>query len=89
MAEILLTFVILLMIIAAMSVGVLMGRKPISGSCGGLANAGVGGPCEICGGDLNKCDAEDVGANTAMVPADKSVADSPLFVDASTPQDRS
>ena len=50
MAEILITFVVLLTIVGAMSVGVLMGRKPISGSCGGLANAGVGGPCEICGG---------------------------------------
>jgi len=79
MAEILLTFVILLMIVGAMSVGVLMGRKPISGSCGGLANAGVGGPCEICGGDMSKCDAED---ENKVLPVTRARADSPIYVDA-------
>ena len=81
MAEILLTFVVLLMIVGAMSVGVLMGRKPISGSCGGLANAGVGGPCEICGGDMSKCDADD---QSDVTPASRRSADSPIYVDAAT-----
>ena len=85
MAEILITFVVLLTIVGAMSVGVLMGRKPISGSCGGLANAGVGGPCEICGGDMSKCDAE---SDMTTTPAPKSRADTPLFVEASTSQNR-
>ncbi len=83
MAEILITFVVLLSIVGAMSVGVLMGRKPISGSCGGLANAGVGGPCEICGGDMSKCDAE---SDMTTTPAAKIGADAPLFVEASTSQ---
>ena len=83
MAEILITFVVLLTIVGAMSVGVLMGRKPISGSCGGLANAGVGGPCEICGGDMSKCDAE---SDMTTTPAAKIGADAPLFVEASTSQ---
>ena len=83
MAEILITFVILLTIVGAMSVGVLMGRKPISGSCGGLANVGVGGPCEICGGDMSKCDAE---SDMTTTPAAKIGADAPLFVEASTSQ---
>lgn len=30
-----------------MSVGVLMKRKPIQGSCGGIANL-MGGECEFC-----------------------------------------
>jgi hypothetical protein len=42
----LMSFAILLLVIAGMSIGVLNGRKPLSGSCGGLGN---GGGCSICG----------------------------------------
>lgn len=42
----LISFLVLLAVIAAMSIGVIYGRKPISGSCGGLNN----GMCELCGG---------------------------------------
>lgn len=52
------TLGVLLSIVAAMSVGVLMGRKPIAGSCGGVA-AALGEEdyvCEICGGDPDKCE---------------------------------
>ena len=42
----LITFVVMLGVIAAMAVGVMNGRKPISGSCGGLN----GGGCELCSG---------------------------------------
>ncbi|MDZ7686595.1 MAG: (Na+)-NQR maturation NqrM [Gammaproteobacteria bacterium] len=58
MIEFLLTLVIVLVIVAGMAIGVIVGRKPISGSCGGLADVGVGGPCEICGGDASKCEEE-------------------------------
>lgn len=34
---------------AAMSVGVLMGRKPVQGSCGGLGAVGIDGECGVCG----------------------------------------
>ena len=54
-AESLLTFSILLLIFLSMSIGVMFGRKPISGSCGGLAALGEGTDCEICGGDPAKC----------------------------------
>ncbi|MCK9503575.1 MAG: (Na+)-NQR maturation NqrM [Porticoccaceae bacterium] len=60
------TLAVLLTIIAAMSVGVLMGRKPISGSCGGVG-AALGEEeyvCDICGGDPNKCE-ENGGDNDA------------------------
>jgi len=40
------SFVIILLVITGMSVGVLNGRKAISGSCGGLN----GGGCELCSG---------------------------------------
>lgn len=42
----LLSFIIMLLVIVGMSVGVLNGRKAISGSCGGLN----GGGCELCTG---------------------------------------
>lgn len=58
MIEFLLSFVILLLIVAGMAVGVLAGRAPIAGSCGGLNNLGVDGACEICGGDPQKCESE-------------------------------
>jgi hypothetical protein len=46
----LLAFAIMLGVIAAMSIGVANGRKPISGSCGGLS----GGGCELCSGRCRK-----------------------------------
>ena len=36
-----LTFVVLLILIAGMAIGVIMGRKPISGSCGGMSALGM------------------------------------------------
>tara|TARA_B100000678_G_C18020251_1_gene426409 strand:+ start:485 stop:619 length:135 start_codon:yes stop_codon:yes gene_type:complete len=38
-----------------MSIGLFFGRKPISGSCGGLKTFGEDGECEICGGNFEKC----------------------------------
>ncbi|MCP4596312.1 (Na+)-NQR maturation NqrM [Neptuniibacter sp.] len=58
MATMIFAFVFLMIVIVAMSVGVIMGRKPISGSCGGLANVGIEGKCSICGDDPQKCEEE-------------------------------
>lgn len=58
MIDILLAMVIFALLIGLMAIGVLMGRKPISGSCGGVG-AALGEEnyeCEICGGDPMKCD---------------------------------
>ena len=49
-------FSMMLLLVAVMAVGVLFGRKPISGSCGGMKALGLDMECEICGGDLSKCD---------------------------------
>ena len=60
MTTLLLAFILLAVVIAAMSIGVLLGRKPIAGSCGGIG-AALGEKdyeCDICGGDPMKC--EDV-----------------------------
>ena len=56
MIEFILAFFVLLSIVAMMSVGVMRGRAPITGSCGGLNAIGVEGGCEICGGDPTKCE---------------------------------
>ncbi len=56
MSTLLLAFALMLCIVAVMAVGVAMGRKPIAGSCGGLAQLGGDGECEICGGNPNACD---------------------------------
>ena len=32
------------------------GRKPIAGSCGGIANLGIEKECSICGGSREKCE---------------------------------
>ncbi|WP_428033311.1 (Na+)-NQR maturation NqrM [Amphritea sp.] len=58
MSTMILSFVVLMLVVAAMSVGVMMGRKPIAGSCGGLANVGIDETCPICGGDQIKCEEE-------------------------------
>ena len=43
--------VIIGVIIAIMSIGVIAGRAPIKGSCGGMGALGIDTACEICGGD--------------------------------------
>ncbi len=50
LSTLLVTFVVLLTVIAAMAIGVINGRKPISGSCGGLN----GGGCELCSGNCKR-----------------------------------
>ena len=55
MFDMFIIFLVLILIITAMSVGVLFGKKPITGSCGGLANLEPGRECELCGGNPSKC----------------------------------
>ena len=55
---VILAFVVLTVVFTAMSIGVLIGRKPITGSCGGVG-AALGEKdysCEICGDDPQKCE---------------------------------
>lgn len=54
----LVVFMFMLVVVAAMAVGVMLGRKPIAGSCGGMSALGLETACEICGGDRSKCDNE-------------------------------
>ena len=63
-------------VMAAMAVGVIMGRGPIKGSCGGMGALGIDTSCDICGGDPRRCDEEtrdgEVGRNNPGLyyPAD-------------------
>ena len=68
MAEIILAIVMFGLLVGAMSIGVLMGGKPISGSCGGVG-AALGETdytCDICGDDPNKCDEKNTEVNKAV-----------------------
>lgn len=78
MTYFILTFVVLIVVIAAMSVGVIFANKPILGSCGGMGALGVDTACDICGGSPKKCEEErQKGKGNATTKS------SPLFYDGS------
>ena len=56
MATVLVSFILFTIVILIMSVGVLMGRSPVKGSCGGLSNVTGMTECELCGGSTSKCE---------------------------------
>lgn len=68
MTTLILTFFILLLVVAGMALGVMLRGKPIKGSCGGIASLGMGKACDICGGDSSKCEKEE----TVEKPVSKS-----------------
>lgn len=60
MATVFAAIIVMLLIVTAMAVGVIFGRKPIAGSCGGVG-AALADPdyvCDLCGNDPNKCKEE-------------------------------
>ncbi len=73
----LISMLVIGLVIAGMAVGVLSGRPPIKGSCGGMGALGIDTACEICGGDPKRCDEEtrdgDVGRKNPGLyyPADR------------------
>ncbi|MCB1847621.1 MAG: (Na+)-NQR maturation NqrM [Halieaceae bacterium] len=52
------SLLVICLVMAAMAVGVINGRAPIKGSCGGMGALGIDTACEICGGDPQRCDEE-------------------------------
>lgn len=52
------SLLVICLVMAVMAVGVMNGRAPIKGSCGGMGALGIDTACEICGGDPNRCDEE-------------------------------
>jgi uncharacterized protein len=59
MSTMILAFVFMLAMVSIMAVGVIMGRSPITGSCGGMKALGMDVECEICGGNPALCDTAD------------------------------
>lgn len=70
MSTLVIVFGAMLFFVVAMAVGVLLGRKPISGSCGGMAAIGMESACDVCGGDKGKCEKESKNAAEASTGAD-------------------
>ena len=66
----LVVFLAMILVVGMMAVGVIMGRKPIAGSCGGIANLGIEKECSICGGNREKC--EEI--NSDLQAGDESLA---------------
>lgn len=56
------TFVVMASVMAIMAVGVMAGREPIKGSCGGMGAVGIDQSCEICGGNPQRCEEDTQGA---------------------------
>ena len=54
----LISILVMGLVMAGMAVGVLAGRSPIKGSCGGMGALGVDTACELCGGNPQRCDEE-------------------------------
>ena len=58
MSMFLISVLVIGLVIAGMAVGVMAGRPPIKGSCGGMGALGIDTACDICGGDPKRCDEE-------------------------------
>ncbi len=77
MALFFISMLVIGLVIAAMAVGVLAGRPPIKGSCGGVGALGIDTTCDLCGGDPQRCDEETRNGEAGKskpelyVPADK------------------
>ena len=70
-----LTIIIIGLLIAGMSIGVILQKKPIKGTCGGLSALGMDTDCEICGGDRSKCDEENTLSDVDQKELDELVYD--------------
>lgn len=62
----LVSFVVFATIVAAMAVGVIAGRAPIKGSCGGIGALGIDQKCDLCGGDPVRCETETRGSDAGV-----------------------
>lgn len=74
MTVFLMTFAIMLLVGLGLAVGVLAGRKPLNGSCGGVGKA-LAEPdyvCSLCGGDEAKCEEERSKGSNSQSASDLS-----------------
>jgi len=77
-------FLLMLVIVAAMALGVMMGRKPIAGSCGGAKALGLDGAC-ACGRAPGSCASDAKGLEAIANPPKAARA---LAFDAAVSQPR-
>ncbi len=52
----LVSLIAIVLMILLMAVGVLMGKEPLKGTCGGLNRFTGDKECPVCGGDTAKCE---------------------------------
>lgn len=52
------SFIFIALVMAGMAIGVMMGRGPLKGSCGGMGALGIDTACDICGGNPQLCEEE-------------------------------
>ncbi len=71
MATLIFSLVLMLVIVAVMAIGVIFGREPIKGSCGGIGAVGIDAACEICGGDVKKCEENASGSTVGYAGGDR------------------
>lgn len=61
------SFAVFALLMSAMAIGVIAGRAPISGSCGGVGKIlGTPQKCEICGDDPTRCESEQARTDVAI-----------------------
>ena len=58
-------FFAFIIIFIGMAIGLLIQKKPLKGSCGGVARLMGNEDCDICGGNPNKCDESNQDSNTS------------------------
>ncbi|MEH6582854.1 MAG: (Na+)-NQR maturation NqrM [Halioglobus sp.] len=69
MAVFFVSMLVFALVIAGMAIGVIMGRPPIKGSCGGMGALGIDTACDLCGGDPQRCDEETRGGDPQKADA--------------------
>lgn len=60
----------MMLVVGGMAIGVMFGRKPIAGSCGGMKALGMNMECEICGGDPSRCESSETSAQAGALAED-------------------
>ena len=75
METVIVAFFVMLALVGVMAVGVIFGRQPIAGSCGGMKALGMEMECEVCGGDPQMCEKSAFSTALADDPADSASAD--------------
>lgn len=63
--EMIIAFFAFIIIFIGMAIGLLIQKKPLKGSCGGVARLMGNEDCDICGGNPNKCDELNQDSNTS------------------------